>query len=250
MTSPLGILAAGGGAALGIVALGPLGAVPGAILGWVARVAAAVPAGGPPAAASPRGLQEPWRGYVQRVRASEARFAAAVAAARPGPLHDRLAEIGERVAAGVTEAGEIARRGQALTGARRQVDTAAVATDLAAARARTTQEAGPEGGAAHAGIVEALEAQLDSARRLDGLIGGADAKLRLLDARMAEAVARAIELSAPVDDDAVLGPLGVHLGADLGADVDEVVTEMELLRQALDETRGELPGASFGGSLG
>ena len=247
MTSPLGILAAGGGAALGIVALGPLGAVPGAIVGWVARVAAAVPAGGPPAAASPRGLQEPWRGYVQRVRASEARFAAAVEAARPGPLHDRLAEIGERVAAGVTEAGEIARRGQALTGARRQVDTAAVATDLAAARART-QGAGPDGGATHAGIVEALEAQLDSARRLDGLIGGADAKLRLLDARMAEAVARAIELSAPVDDDAVLGPLGVHLGADLGADVDEVVTEMELLRRALDETRGDLPGASFGGS--
>ena len=124
------------------------------------------------------------------------------------------------------------------------MDTAAVATELAAARARTTQGAGPDGGAADAGIVEALEAQLDAARRLDGLIGGADAKLRLLDARMAEAVARAIELSAPAGDDAVLGPLG----ADLGADVDEVVTEMELLRQALDETRGDLPGASFGGS--
>ena len=68
--------------------------------------------------------------------------------------------------------------------------------------------------------MEALEAQLGSARRLDGLIGGADAKLRLLDARMAEAVARAIELSAPAGDDAVSGSPGVRLGADLGADVD------------------------------
>jgi hypothetical protein len=229
MTSPLGILAAGVGAALGIAALGPLAAIPGALAGWAVRVAAAVPGGGRTAAVSSRGLEQPWRGYVQRVQSSEARFAAAVARTRPGPLHDRLAEIGERVTAGVGEAWEIARRGQALSEARRHVDTAGVAGELAAARARM-----PGAGIAGEGIVEALEAQLGSARRLDEQIAAADAKLRLLDARMAEAVARAIELSAPTGD-------GVEVGA-LGDDVDEVVTEMELLRQALDEAGDDLTG--------
>ena len=55
-------------------------------------------------------------------------------------------------------------------------------------------------------------------------------RLELLDARLDEAVARTLELSAhSVTDDGV---------ASLSADVDGVVTEMEALRLALEETSG------------
>ena len=44
MTSPSGIVAGGAGAAIGVlVGLGPVGAVIGAIVAWVARVGVAVP---------------------------------------------------------------------------------------------------------------------------------------------------------------------------------------------------------------
>ena len=109
MTSPLGILAAGRRRRAGdrgaAVRWGPC---PARSLGWVDAWPPPCPPAGQPGRWPPRPAG-PWRGYVQRVRASEARFAAAVAAARPGPLHDRLAQIGERVAAGaVGEAVEIA----------------------------------------------------------------------------------------------------------------------------------------------
>ena len=53
----------------------------------------------------------------------------------------------------------------------------------------------------------------------------------MLDARLDESVARAIELSVSLDDAEGL--------AGLGADVESVVSEMEALRQALEETSGE-----------
>jgi len=52
-------------------------------------------------------------------------------------------------------------------------------------------------------------------------------RLQLLDARLDEAVARAVELSLNAD----VGALG-----GLGSDVDAVVGDMEALRQALEET--------------
>jgi hypothetical protein len=238
MTSPLGIVAAGVGAAVGIVALGPLGAIPGAVLGWVGRVGAAVPRNPARPEVAPRELQQPWRTYVERAQASDRRFATAVERSRPGPLRDRLGEIGERVQAGLAESWEVAQRGQALTEARREVDVAAIAAELADTRARLAATSGPgtanHDGATYAATVEALEAQLGAAQRMESLISRADAQLRLLDARMSEAVTRAIELSAPAGD---VGDLG-----SLGDDVDSVVSEMEILRQALDEARG---GPSF-----
>ena len=75
--------------------------------------------------------------------------------------------------------------------------------------------------------MEALDAQLESADRLARVASDARDRLRLLDARLDELVARAIELSVSEDDDAV---------GTLGTDVDGLVTEMESLRQALEET--------------
>jgi hypothetical protein len=54
-------------------------------------------------------------------------------------------------------------------------------------------------------------------------------QLRLLDARLDEAVARAVELSLSGDSGKLTG---------LDSDVDDLVAEMEALRQALEETGG------------
>ena len=63
------------------------------------------------------------------------------------------------------------------------------------------------------------------------MIGDADSRLRLLNARLDEAVARTIELSVAGRSDVA------ELGG-LGDDVDEMVDEMEALRQAIEETGG------------
>ncbi len=68
---------------------------------------------------------------------------------------------------------------------------------------------------------------------MTAVVDDARDRLRLLDARLDEAVARAVELSVDSGD-----PEGV-LG--LSSDVDSVVTDMEALRQALEET-GAAPG--------
>jgi hypothetical protein len=186
-------------------------------------------------AIEPRALDQPWRTYVERAEDSRRRFDAAVRRARAGPLADRLALIGQRVGAGVEESWAVAQRGNALSEARRQIDVDAIVNDLKATR-RALDD--PESQAPGrelkrrtlAGTAEALTAQLSSARRLEDVITRADAELRLLDARLAEAVTRAIELSVHAGDDSDLGQLG--------EDVDGVVSEMETLRQALDEAGG------------
>ena len=65
---------------------------------------------------------------------------------------------------------------------------------------------------------------------VERVIGDADGRLRLLNARLDEAAARTIELSVQAHDVTELGGLG--------DDVDEMVDEMEALRQAIEETGG------------
>ena len=83
----------------------------------------------------------------------------------------------------------------------------------------------------------ALRAQLASAERMDQTIAETRDSLRLLDARLGEAVARAVELSVEAGDIAEL--------SGLGDDVDNLVGEMEALRQGLEEVgRSSATGAS------
>src|SRR3546814_16969785 len=81
--------------------------------------------------------------------------------------------------------------------------------------------------------MEALRAQLATVERLEGVIGEADGRLRLLNARLDEAAARTIELSVRASDVSDLGGLG--------RDVDAMVDEMEALRQAIEATSGGTP---------
>ena len=114
------------------------------------------------------------------------------------------------------------------------IDAEAAAAELAAVQ-RDAGESWAAGSKLER-TAEALQAQVDTAKRLDELIDDARGQLRVLDARLDESVARAIELSVQLDDAEGLRTVD--------ADVDHLVTEMEALRQALEETSGQEPRAA------
>lgn len=218
ITSPVGIVGgvavAAGTAVIGLplVAAVPLGLAVWAVNGW--RLLPRAPRR---ERIDPFTLQEPWRRFVQNALQARTRYAEAVTRMPAGPLRDRLDEIGGRMQTGVEECWQIARRGQALARARRGIDLADVERRLAQA------ETG------HSAVVESLQVQKKTADRLDEVIDGAEAQLRLLGARLDETVARTLELSAHAGSEA-----GAATG--LGDDVDNLVSEMESLRLALEET--------------
>lgn len=241
MTSAAGILAAGGGAAVGILAgLGPIGAVGLAVAGWAVRVGVAIGSGGPRGdRIDPFTLQEPWRGFVQDAIGARARFHEAVGRTRSGPLQDTLREIADRVDTGVNECWLIANRGHSLVETRRRIDTAGIDRELAEAeQVAAAQPDDPR----LAQTIESLRAQRATADRMDRVVDEARSQLRLLDARMGEAVVRALELSAQASVDASV--------TSLSSDVDGMVTDMEALRQALEETHGPAGGLQQGPSPG
>ena len=120
------------------------------------------------------------------------------------------------------------RRGHDLVDARRRVDPDAIRREIATTRAIAEQPGST--GPTMQQTLESLEAQLATVERIERVIGDADSRLRLLNARLDEAAARTIELSVQAHDVTELGGLG--------DDVDQMVDEMEALRQAIEETGG------------
>jgi hypothetical protein len=229
--SPLGILLAGAGTAVGIVAGLPVVAAAGiGAAAWAARVVLAVPRAKRPERIDPFSVGEPWRAYVQGALSARARFERTVTATREGPLRQRLAEIDERLQHGVDEMWRIASRGDDIDHALGTIDVRQAQVELAALRQEGIQDASARA------TSDALEAQLATAERLHSVSRDARNRLRLMDARMDELVARAVELSVGGSTDDLRG---------LGADVESLVTEMEALRQAVEETHradgGTLP---------
>jgi hypothetical protein len=238
ITSPLGILLAGAGAAVGIAAGLPVAAVVGlGAAAWAARVAAAVPRGTVGERIDPFALDEPWRRFVQEALQARTRFAEAVNRADRGPLRERLQEIADRMETGVQACWRIARRGQALVEARAGIDVEHVRAQLQHVERDATQPWAA--GSALERTSEALRSQLATAERIDVVIRDAYSRLQLLDARMDEAIARTLELSVHADADVDL--------RGLGSDVDTLVDDMEALRQALEEASdAERPGFQSG----
>jgi hypothetical protein len=227
MTSPLGIVLAGVGAGIGLVTgLGIPGAIGLAVVAWGGRVAAAIPRGDKRSAEiDPFALKEPWRRYVQGSLGAQARFQRTVEATPDGPLRVRLADIGTRLERGIDEVWLVACRGNDIDAGLATLDVREAQTELA----RLDQE---PAGSHTAATRDALAAQLATAARMQAVSTDARDRLRLLDARFDELVARAVELS-------------VSGSAGLGDDVDTLVSEMESLRQALeeaDQAGGETPG--------
>ncbi|HEX6424170.1 MAG TPA: hypothetical protein VFZ79_11865 [Acidimicrobiales bacterium] len=256
ITSPVGVV---GGAAVGAGAViaGGLPVWAGIVVGaglWGVNALRLLPRGPRRERIDPFALHDPWRRFVQDALQARSRFAEAVHRAPHGPLRDRLGEIAARMQTGVDECWLVAKQGQALVRARRGIDLADVDRQLARLRPEGGTGAGGEtgdgaGGAApgeapgppSTAVVRSLEAQRATAERLDAVIARAESELRLLDARLDEAVARTLELTAHAATSA--GSL-----SGLGTDVDHLVSEMESLRQALDETSVAAAGGAAGGA--
>lgn len=219
MTSPSAILLAGGAAAVAIVATPALPvAVVAGVAAYAARVAAAIERK-PKSVVNVGELRDPWRSFVADAIDARDRYGRALQTAQTGPLRDRLTEIGGRLDTGVEESWRIARRGMALEAALRQLDDARIVR-------RRLDEARAAG--ADEQLLHSMQAQLDSTERIGRVAAEARDRLRLLDARLDEAVARAVELALNAENSGSVGGLG--------SDVDAVVGDMESLRQALEET--------------
>jgi len=224
ITSPGGILLAGLGVSIGVVAGLPVVAAAGlGAAAYAVRVAVAVPRDAPALRIDAGRLREPWRSFVKEAEQAQQQFTRARQRAGKGPLHDRLAEIDERIVAGVQECWRVAQAGNDLSIARSEIDV----PDITRQRAGIDPTAAAVPGSAAAGTLEALDAQLAATARMDGVITEVSDRLRLLDARLDEAVTRAIELSVRADNPDEL--------SGLGDDIDALVGDMESLRQGLDE---------------
>lgn len=232
VTAPSSVLLAGAAAAVAAVATFPL-SLP---VGIVAAVAAgAATYGGKVLLAVPRdarrgskvdpfAVQEPWRRFVSDALAGRRRFDDALRAMPAGPLRERLATIGDRLDDGVEEVWRLAQHGHALVEGRQRIDLDQARRELAEVEDQVG-EAWARGSRLEQ-TAQALRAQVASGERMETVIADLYDRLRLVDARMDEAVTRAIELSTGTS----------ATGADaLGGDVEGIVTEMEALRLALDE---------------
>jgi hypothetical protein len=228
VTSPAAVLLAGAGMSAAVLAGLPLAAAAAVgVLAWGARVALAIPRRPREERIDPFGVGEPWRHMVADALQARSRFEETVARARPGPLRERLVEVGRRLDHGVRECWRIARQGDALDAGLAQVDRQEAARQLAELK-REIQEADVIERPSLERAEAAVRAQVQSAERMEGVAREARTRLRVLNAQMDEAVARAVELAVTAHDSADLSPLS--------ADVESLVSELESLRQAVEET--------------
>jgi hypothetical protein len=231
-TSPIPLAAGAGGGGLAFLAGGIVPALLVAVLVWVlvagglavATTARRI-AGPGTERIDPFAVGEPWRRFVKDAVTARNRFDEAAARTPPGPLHDRLREVGSRIAEGVDEVWRIAQHGHALGRARNDLGPGQLRRRLESA-----ERAVAEGDASHEATASAIRSQLSSVERIETTIADAERRLRILDARLAESVARGIELSVQTAGTAALDAID--------DDVDGVVGELEALRQALEETGG------------
>ena len=234
MTSPSAIILTGIGAAV-VVATGlPLVFAPIAGAAAYALRVGATAAGSVPKGEfiDPRALQTPWREFVKEAQQAKAQFDNTQDNTPDGPLKDRLGEIGERVGVGVLECWRVARQANSLTDALQrlahenpQAQLGAIKRDIGDRKATGADTSTLERTKA------AIEAQVSSFERMRDTAEDAKNRLRLLNAQLDEAVARAVELSVSRSDASALNPLA--------GDVDNLIGEMENLRQAIEMTGGQ-----------
>jgi hypothetical protein len=232
MFSPSATLLAGAGVSVAILAGAPIvaAAAVGA-LAWLGRVALAVPRKPREMRVDPNKLRDPWRRSVVDALDAKRSFELACNRTRQGPLKERLVDIGRRIDTAVQEVWRIAQQGEALQSAYFQLEVEHVEEELAGL---VDQPSTPTREAA----ISALKAQLQAGYRIRKVGEDAIDRLKILNARLDEAVARAVELSVgTLHEEDLLG---------VSNQVDSLVQEMEHVRQALEETQGTRATAAGG----
>jgi hypothetical protein len=179
----------------------------------------------------PELLAKAWNLLVRDALRAQQRYENAWRTGKQGPLRDRLHEIGRSVDAGVWECWTVAKRGDGLERALKELDLdrarerlAAAEADLEAAPSPTKQR-----------TVASLIARVDSGQRMSDLLDEAREQLQMLDARLDEIATAALEL---VHRSGSLGTVTA-----VGSAVDEVVQELQTLATALDEAADTSPQA-------
>jgi len=174
-----------------------------------------------PAAAPP--LDEPWRTFVSHALASQREIVASVAKTPPGPMQERLQLLAGHVDTSIGECWKLAQDGQRLAQARLRIDTRPIAKDL-----RRLQALAPSPSLTE--TTEALQAQLETATRLESQVTSTYDGLLLSNARLGEATALVIELS--------VRPHQLNDVAAVESTVESVVDELVAIRHGLTELDG------------
>jgi hypothetical protein len=213
----LGAVAGVGAALIGLPVLGAVGIGLGV---YAASVALAMPKPAKAPAIDPFTVGEPWRQFVQTAQRSRRQLRDTVAAARDGPLRDRLQDVADRLDRGLLEGWQIAKRGHEIDGIVRRLDPTRLRSRLATLQTQATGEPTDNLTAA----IASVEGQLASAERLKALSAETADHLRLAQARLDELVSRAAEVSVGASDT-----------GDFGRQVDELVLELEAMHQAVQE---------------
>ncbi len=161
----------------------------------------------------------PWRFHDDVARAIDAsrRWQAVVAHLADGPLRLRLVELGEMVSAGVVEVHSTARRIGEVEAVLSTLDPEGATAAYKAARRQAAAGDIPA-------EMEALSARFGSVQRLLNLVADTEERLRVAEARLLAAVARAAEVAVVADADALAG---------VGRDLDAVTSELGALREAM-----------------
>ena len=233
LTSPSGILALGGGVAVGIVvaavaaAAAPVtvaAAVVGGVLGYGGRVALALPRQSGGTKIDPSSVKEPWRRAVQEAQRAQSRFRDAVKSFQPGPLRDSLTAVSAQIDDAIAECWRVAKQGQIVADARTRINDREARWELQQLEHTASMATPPN--ETQARTIAALQAQLATADRMDALVSRAKDQLGLLNARLDESVTRAIELSVSnrLSD-----------ANSLGTDVGDIVSDLESLRIAIED---------------
>lgn len=218
MISPSSVLFPLGGAALALFAGLPWwSAILVAVVAWSSKIGASSLIARSQSSRGPRidpfTLAEPWRNYVKDALGSRTRFRRALKDVEDGPLLVRLSEIGGRVDRGVEECWEVARKGHQLTDARRSINVAAAK--------RSVETPGN-----HPDLISAANSEMAAHKRLTAREDSLKTSLKVLNARLDEAVARAAEMSTRAD---TLDDL-----TDITNAIDGIVGDLESLRIGLD----------------
>ncbi len=230
--SPSAIVLAAAGVGIGLLAQSVVLAVVLGLGAWFARlVVAALRARHrgprlPVVIIDPYAVPEPWRQYVRQAQGAEQRFDSSLATWPSGPLQDRLLQLQPRLHQGVNEVWVVAQRGAALGGivaGRGQPSVVQLSTELRRVQAEQQRTPASDRQQALARSEEAIAAQLRAAHRTEEAKGEVLDRLRLLTARLDDAVTELLKLgleraggATEFSADAATGSIDILLD-DIGA---------------------------------
>jgi hypothetical protein len=250
--SPSAAIVTAAGFVIGLAAQGLTLAIVLAVVAWLGRMVVAIARARRPlrrlplVAIDPYAVSEPWRQYVRQALAARQRFDQAVTKWPAGPLQDRLVLLQPRLGRATEEVWSLAQQGAALDGVVRGVPTGAIrpsieelSAQLRQVQAERQQASASDRQAALDRSEEAIAAQLRAANQSDAARAAVLDRLRLLTARLDEAVTQllALGLERPQEGSA----------EEVAASVDALLDEIGALQQGLKEVEAAASGAEARG---